>query len=504
MRDDNGSEWYIMRAEKNTGKMGTMFDNMDKDIKIMFRLSSISLREALEAIEQNTKGMLFLGEKNGYVCGVITDGDIRRALLSGAGLNDKAIKYMNSNFVFAYDTDTREEIFNKLGETIKIIPVLNKEHELVDYVERYYSRHVPVSQPDLRENEYKYLMDAFFSTWISSTGKFIDRFESSFSAWCDMKYGVATSSGTTALHLALVTLGIKEGDEVIVPDLTFAATINAVLYTGARPVIVDIEGDSWCISPAAINKAITDRTRAIIPVHVYGQPCDMTSIMSIARENNLYVVEDCAEAHGAEWDGKRVGSFGDISCFSFFGNKVITTGEGGMCLTNDKQLNNKMRKLRDHGMSKDRKYYHDVVGFNYRMTNMQAAIGTAQVERIDDLLSRRMDIENEYYKALGNVSGIIQQRRDLEHRNKIAWLVSVLVDSEKRDAIIQALKRERIDARPFFTPLSDMEIYKDYAEECVESKYISRRGINLPTNYEIDSTIIQKITRIIRDECAKR
>lgn len=480
-----------------------MLEKNDVDRSILSECT-ISIRDAMVAIDNNSKGVLFLSDSEGKICGVITDGDIRRALLKGAGLNDRISLYMKRDFIFAYCDDTTDMIVKKFDGSIRIIPVLDRENRFVSFIEGTYTPSISVSQPCLGGKEYTYLMDAFLSTWISSAGKYVDAFEKTFSGYCGVKYGVTTSNGTTALHLALAALGIKEGDEVIVPDLTFAATINAVLYTGARPVIVDIEVDSWCISPAAINKAITDRTRVIIPVHVYGQPCDMTSIMSIAKENNLYVVEDCAEAHGAEWDGKRVGSFGDISCFSFFGNKVITTGEGGMCLTNDKRLNDKMRKLRDHGMSKDRKYYHDVVGFNYRMTNMQAAIGTAQVERIDELLYRRMNIENEYYEALNNVSGVIKQRRNLEHRNKIAWLVSILVDSEKRDEIIRALKRERIDARPFFTPLSEMEIYKEYARECVESSSISRRGINLPTNYEIDSTIIEKIAGIIRNECSKR
>ena len=463
--------------------------------------STISLREALIAIDNNSKGTLFIKDGDEKVCGVITDGDIRRALLAGAGLNDCVSLYIKNDFVYASVLDTDEEINDKLGGSIRIVPILDERHRFFDYVELAYTKEVPVSQPHLSGNEYKYLMKAFFSTWISSTGEFINRFEKLFSEYCGTKFGIATSNGTTALHLALVALGIKEGDEVIVPDLTFAATINAVLYTGARPVIVDIEDDSWCISPEAIKKALSERTRAIIPVHVYGQPCDMAAIMDIAKRNSLYVIEDCAEAHGASWDGKKVGSFGDISCFSFFGNKVVTTGEGGMCLTNDEILNERMRKLRDHGMSRVRKYYHDVIGFNYRMTNLQAAIGTAQIERIDDLLKKRKEIEDDYFEALKNVSGVTRQSRCLEHRDKIAWLVSILVDPEKRDIIIQALKRERIDARPFFTPLSEMEIYKEYAYNCEESSFISSRGINLPTNYEIDSSSIEKIVSIIRNSC---
>ena len=251
--------------------------------------------------------------------------------------------------------------------------------KLVDYACFDENIHISLAQPQLSGNEYKYLMDAFLSTWISSIGSYISRFEETFSNYCGVKYGIATSNGTTALHLALSALDIGSGDEVIVPDITFAATINAVLYTGAVPVIVDVEEDSWCIDPDEIEKAITPKTKAIIPVHIYGQPCNMDAICAIARKNNLYIIEDCAEAHGAEWKNGKVGSFGIISCFSFFGNKVITTGEGGMCITDSIELNEKMRILRDHGMSRKKKYYHEVIGFNYRMTNLQAAIGLSLI-----------------------------------------------------------------------------------------------------------------------------
>jgi len=269
---------------------------------------------------------------------------------------------------------------------------------------------IPISSPDLSGNELKYLTDAFKSTWISSSGEFINRFEQNFARYCECSHGVAVANGTVAIHLALVTLGIKCGDEVIVPDLTFAATINAVLHANATPVIVDIEKDSWCISPTEIKKAISPKTKAIIPVHLYGQPCDMEKIMEIAKENNLYVIEDCAEAHGANFKDRKVGSFGDISCFSFFGNKVITTGEGGMCVTNNQKLDNKMRELRDHGMSKTKKYWHNYPGFNYRMTNLQAAIGVAQLERIEEILANRNKIELKYREVLINCENIEFQK----------------------------------------------------------------------------------------------
>jgi perosamine synthetase len=225
----------------------------------------------------------------------------------------------------------------------------------------------------------------------------------------------------------------------------------------------------------------------------------MGRICEIAKKNNLYIVEDCAEAHGAEWNGKKVGSFGMISCFSFYGNKVVTTGEGGMCITDSKELNDKMRILRDHGMSKERRYYHEVIGFNYRMTNIQAAIGTAQTERIDEILAWRADLESQYRQELSKINGVTLQRNDLQDRKKITWLMSVLVSGDKRDNVMSVLKENDIDVRPFFIPLSEMEIYKKYAEnDCMVSKKISKMGLNLPTTYEIKKEEIEKIALLLR------
>jgi perosamine synthetase len=337
------------------------------------------------------------------------------------------------------------------------------------------------------------------STWISSRGEYINKFESSFSSYSDCKYGIAVSNGTNALHLALVALGIGIGDEVIVPDLTFAATINAVLNANATPVIVDIERDSWCIDPTEIERAITPKTKAIIPVHLYGQPCDMHSIMRIAKTHNLRVIEDCAEAHGATFSGRKVGSFGDIGCFSFYGNKIITTGEGGMCTTNTHELDDKMRILRDHGMSRTKKYWHDVVGFNYRMTNLQAAIGLAQFERIDAIHENRKSYEDSYKKILDKNK--YQFQKKLKLRKKVTWLVSVTLKGLDRDKCIKKMKENGIDARPFFVTLSQMDIYKKYCNvQTLHAKEVSEIGINLPTYENLkDIEKVKKIMSQIRD-----
>ena len=357
---------------------------------------------------------------------------------------------------------------------------------------------IPVASPNLEGNEFHYLVDSFISTWISSTGKYVNRFEEEFAAFCGVKHGVAVSSGTAALHLALATLGVGEGDEVIVPDLTFAATINAVLHAKATPIIVDVDEESWCIDPNKILQAITEKTKAMIPVHVYGQPCDMDAIMKIADNFGLFVIEDAAEAHGALFKEKRVGCFGHISCFSFYADKVVTTGEGGMCLTNVDKLNDNMRVLRDHGMNKSKRYWHDVVGFNYRLTNMQAAIGVAQLERIEDMLAAKNKYEQDVKITLAGMSNVVFQRDDLVNRNKIVWLTCILVNDGRRDEYVAKLNDCGIDTRPFFYPLSSMPLYQRYAIYPTEiSKKLSAMGINLPSSQPLGAQALETLKSIL-------
>jgi len=461
---------------------------------------SNTLLEAMQVINENAMGVCFVVDEFNVLKGIATDGDIRRAILNQSSLDSPIIGILNENFVCGYESDSNGTLINKISEDINIIPIVDKNNQLVDYFKYSHQSHFPVAIPNLGGNEFKYLTDAFLSTWISSTGSYIDKFEDAFSSYSDCEYGVTVSNGTVALHVALVALGIGKGDEVIIPDLTFAATINAVLHANATPVIVDVEDQSWCIDPDEIEKSITSKTKAIIPVHLYGQVCDMKSIMGLAKQYNLKVIEDCAEAHGAMFKDSKVGSFGDVGCFSFYGNKVITTGEGGMCVTNSAELNDKLRLLRDHGMSKTRRYYHNVVGYNYRMTNLQAAIGVAQLERIEEIHKNRFSYERLYRKVMSDFKFEFQQ--DLRNRKRITWLVCLLVGSNnERDILIEQLKDVGIDARPFFYLLSDMDIYKKYSHAVNSSaKKISSCGINLPTYESLKSLdqielIISKIVK---------
>jgi perosamine synthetase len=297
-------------------------------------------------------------------------------------------------------------------------------------------------------------------------------------------------------------LGIGPGDEVIVPDLTFVGTINAVLYTGATPVLADVCETSWCIDPDSIKRVITTRTKAIIPVHLYGQPCDMDRIIELSREFGLFVIEDCAEAHGAEYKGRKVGSFGDINCFSFFGNKIITMGEGGICLTNNEKLAEKMKILRDHGMSKSIRYWHDTIGYNYRLTNLQAAIGVAQLERIDEILLKRDQIKKWYLDYLQECEEL-QMQVDLPANRSVNWLFSCQINTKNvnRESLITRAKNKGVDIRPFFYPLHSMPIYQKFmgAEQLSVSEKLSMAGISLPTVLSLSKEEYRTIARIIME-----
>jgi len=362
---------------------------------------------------------------------------------------------------------------------------------------------IPIAEPLLGEEELNNIVEVIKSGWISSRGKFIPEFEEKFAQYCGVKYGVATSNGTAALHLALATLGIKEGDEVIIPTLTFIATANAVRYTGAKSVFIDSHPDYWCIDPGKIEKAITPKTKAIIPVHLYGHPCNMGRIMTTARKHNLYVIEDAAEAHGAEYKGKKVGSFGDISCFSFYGNKIITTGEGGMCLTSDETLAERMKILRDHGMNPDRRYWHDIVGFNYRMTNMQAAVGVAQLVKLDRFIERKRDIVKWYSAGLKDLveKGVIKLHLEMPWAKCVSWMFSILIEDgsgTNRGELMRKLGEKGIDVRPLFYPIHTMPPYKS-RQNFPNAEALSKKGISLPSGVGLEEETVTWITKVISD-----
>jgi perosamine synthetase len=352
---------------------------------------------------------------------------------------------------------------------------------------------IPVCEPYLAGNELKYAINCIKTNWISSSGKYIKEFEERFAEYCGCTHGITTTSGTTALHLALASVGIGKGDEVIVPTFTMAASAFAVSYTGATPVFVDCEPLTFNIDVAKIKDKITEHTKAIMPVHIYGHVADMRPIMEIAKEYNLYVIEDAAEAHGAMYDDLMTGSIGHIGCFSFYSNKILTTGEGGMIVTNDNEIAIKARKLKDLAHSSTR-FLHTDIGFNYRMTNIQAAIGLAQLEKIDEYINRRRynaELYNDLLKGLN-----IQLPMEMPWVKNVYWMYAILLQG-KRNAFMEYLKNKGIDTRTFFIPMHKQPMYKEDGDYPVADS-ISARGLYLPSSTGLKEKDIIFICEVIR------
>ena len=364
---------------------------------------------------------------------------------------------------------------------------------------------IPVCEPFIGEKELEYVTDCLKSNWISSKGKYIDEFEKRFANYCGCKYGITTTSGTTALHLALASLGIGSGDEVIIPTFTMIATAFAIIYTGARPVLVDAEPEAWNIDTTKIEERITPRTRAIMPVHIYGHPCDMDPIMEIAEKHNLYVAEDAAEAHGAEYKGRKAGGIGHVNCFSFYANKIITTGEGGMVVTNDPTIAEKARRLKDLAHSPEKRFLHTDVAFNYRMTNIQAAIGLAQFEKIDELVERRRANAYLYNSLLKAIEGI-KLPPEKEWARNVYWMYSILIEDDfgmSRDELMLKLKEKGIDTRTFFIPVHKQPGFLNIGlfkgENYPVAEEISEMGLYLPSGTGLTEEQIQEVCQVIKD-----
>ncbi|MCB0507851.1 MAG: DegT/DnrJ/EryC1/StrS aminotransferase family protein [Chitinophagales bacterium] len=338
----------------------------------------------------------------------------------------------------------------------------------------------PVYQPNLSGNEKKYVLDCLDSTWISSKGSYINKFESAFAQKIGVEYAASVCNGTVALHLSLVALGIGEGDEVIVPTLTYIASVNCIVYAGAKPVFVDANADTWQMDPEDVKRKITAKTKAILCVHLYGQACDMKAITQIANEHQLYVIEDCAEALGTKYNNQHVGTFSDIATFSFFGNKTITTGEGGMVVTNNETLYDRLVHYKGQGLAKHREYWHDVVGYNYRMTNICAAIGLAQLERFDELLEKKQQLAKWYKHYLKDIPVTFHEQQTNTFHSY--WMCSVLVNNVKdREPLREFLKANGIETRPLFYPVHTMPMYTQHYQMFPVAENLGWRGINLPS-----------------------
>ena len=351
---------------------------------------------------------------------------------------------------------------------------------------------IPISKPFLTQSCIRNFIDAFDSTWISSLGQYIEEFELQFSKYIGTNYCLSTSNGTTALELAIAALNLGEKSEIIIPDLTFAAVSNAVLAKGHIPVCADVSPIDWNINLEEIKNSITNKTKAVIVVHSYGIPAiDLENICRFCKEQNLWLIEDCAEAHGATIKTKKVGSFGDISTFSFYGNKIITSGEGGAVLTSNKILYERMLKLRDHGMSKEKRYFHEINGFNYRITNPQASLLVSQLKNINKFLEKRKKQELLYDQRLLDFN--FTKARSLNEAVKVNWLYTVQCPKNiKSQRLAKHLKLKGIDTRPIFSPISTFP-YINQKNNNEVSQRLSKNGLSLPTYVGLDEKTINNI-----------
>lgn len=361
---------------------------------------------------------------------------------------------------------------------------------------------IPVAAPALVGREREYVLECLETTWISSVGSYVDRFEAEFARFCGVRHAVACANGTAAVHVALLGLGLAPGDEVIVPALTFVATANPVRHCGATPVFVDAEPRTWNIDPAQIEAAITPRTRGIIVVHLYGHPTDMAPVLEIAHRHGLWVLEDAAEAHGATYRGRVVGSIGDAATFSFYGNKILTSGEGGMVVTDDAELAERVRQLKGQGQDPQRRYWFPVLGFNYRMTNVAAAIGLAQLECADWHLARRREIAGWYREELSGVDGL-ELSPQAEWATNAHWIFCAVLDEQRfgaRDDVMAALAAAAIETRPFFYPLHTLPIYtsENAGRSLPVAEDLGRRGLNLPSSAQLTREDVAYVSARLR------
>ncbi|MEZ4767712.1 MAG: DegT/DnrJ/EryC1/StrS family aminotransferase [Caldilineales bacterium] len=402
-----------------------------------------------------------------------------------------------------------ELTLEEMGDLAEIIPAKDPEvrisyRPIPDFDRPSARSIIPVCEPTLDGNELKYVQQAVETNWISSAGSFIRDFEARFAEACGARYGIACANGTVALHLALATLGLEPGDEVIIPTFTMIATINAVTYCGATPVLADNEPRYWQLDVEDVARRITPRTKAIIPVHIYGHPVDMDALNELACQHGILVIEDAAEAHGAEYKGRRTGGLAAAAAFSFYGNKILTTGEGGMITTNDQDIARLAWNLRDHAFSSERHFWHKFVGFNYRMTNLQAAVGLAQVERLDELVAARRRNAAHYTSLLKDIPGITTPP-EAEWAKNVFWMYGITVDRDaygmNRDQLRRVLAENGIETRTFFIPMHCQPVYweKFKGQRFPVAEQLCRDGFYLPSASSLTTAEIERVAGVIRE-----
>lgn len=443
------------------------------------------LSDVMLHIDRSESRVVFV-QQEGRILGALSDGDIRRALLSGTPLTTPASDVMNREVVSAH-TDTRPAALHALfGRGVSAVPLVDADGILLDIVFEQSRAMIPVAEPEITAREVQLVNECLRTGWISSTGRFVLEFEEMFTHYTGAGASVTVSNGTTGLVLALKALGVGEGDEVIVPDLTFGASANAVIQAGATPVLVDILPDSWCIDPERAREAITSRTRAIMPVHLYGRAADMDAILALADEHGLLVVEDCAEAVGTLDARGHVGTRSDAGVFSFYANKTITTGEGGMVCFRSPEVAERAKAMRSHGFSPKRRYWHDQWGTNFRLTNLQAALGVAQMERVDRTVERKLALARRYRDLLQPLEAdglqLPDEPADGRHTH---WLYTLLLPvGIDIDAALQEMLELGVECRPVFYPLHIQPAFEAFSRAggpFAVTQAVAARGISLPS-----------------------
>ena len=396
---------------------------------------------------------------------------------------------------------SNQKIINVLNKKIKSIPIVDRKNVLIDYVSFNRFKKVSLAKPNLNGNEIEYLIDCIKTGWISSTGKYVELFKKKFEYYTKLKNCLPVSNGTVALQLAIKSLNIKQGSEIIVPNMTFASPVNAIIHSNCKPVLCDISLDTACRDEDKIESLISKKTKAIIAVHLYGHSCNMKKIKKIAKKYKLLIIEDSAEAFGTKYLNKHVGYTSDASTFSFFGNKTLTTGEGGMVSFKLKKNYHKANILRDHGMSKTKKYWHQEVGFNFRLTNLQSAIGCAQLERANSFIQHKRKLAKLYKKHLNSLN-IFEFPHERHYCYHSYWLYTVKLKKRFTNIkynLINFLTLNGIEVRDVFFPMSEMNIYKKYrrSKSLKNSIDFSKRAFSLPSAYDVTESDIIKIKKCI-------
>ncbi len=473
----------------------------NQDLSRLTVLPHQCIRDAVENLNLTMLRTCFVLSE-GKVIGTITDGDIRRGFLAGLTLDSPLDSIINTNFVFATLDMSPAAVHRLFRDGVDVIPLLDDAGSLLDIVQRNRgSALIPVAEPEITQYEVDLVTDCVQSGWVSSIGQYVTDFEGEFAAYTGAQEAVSVSSGTAALELAMWTLGVGAGDEVLIPDLTFGATANAVIQVGAQPVLVDVDRETWCVDVSTLRAALTPKTKAIIVVHLYGYPAPMNDLMNFAHAHGLLVLEDCAEALGSQEEGKHVGTLSDAATFSFFGNKTITTGEGGMVTFRTSAHARRARRIRGHGLSDDRKYWHEEWGTNLRLTNLQAALGLAQLRRINAIVQRKLHIASQYSRYLESAcsAGLSLPPVATAGVNS-HWLYVVLLPTGIHpEAVGQELLSIGIETRPVFYPLHVQPAFARYSggQSFPVSDELSARGLCLPSSTKLTDADVEHVSESV-------